>query len=207
MGRNEPFTDDAEFHSSLPSNSQVIITSYKFLCKGNITDWWLYIVQPNSMNSSDLSFTFKFQVWRPSESVETNGCYRLVGENVFKTIVSSDGMIWGKPDETDIINVTPGDVVGYYVHPTDNNGEMEIGRTKLDEKSTNETVWYHTNTKTDYLIYGSDPCYFAVGHQQFRTLKSFTSVAPIISLHVGKSRSKYLHTPTHTSCTAFIRHS
>lgn len=126
--------------------------------------------------------------------MEGDGCYKLVGENSFVNMsVSDNGIMKATPDNSTFISVLPGDVVGYYIYSTVNGnvsgggeGSMGEGRTKLDARSANETVWYHSNTKSDPLISGTDSCYFAVGNKENRTLQSFTTAAPIFSLQLGE---------------------
>lgn len=127
--------------------------------------------------------------------MEKDGCYSLVGENTFHGLsVPYDGLVRGVPNESETITFSPGDVVGYYAYSNSNDssnggggtGGLDEGRIILDEGYTNETAWYHTNTKSDPLTSGSDPCFFAVGNQADKTLQSFTSAAPVLSLDIGK---------------------
>ena len=69
--------------STLPSEIQVIITSYEFQCCCNITAWRMYIKPEN-----EGFYIITFQVWRP---LQMNGCYELVGANRFT--INGNGII------------------------------------------------------------------------------------------------------------------
>ena len=187
-GRDVPFGSAIASSSStsLPSETQTIITSYKFKCQGNVTGWWTYIVPPDAAIANDLQYTITFQVWRPSEDVETDGCYSLVGSNTFSGVtVSQNGLVSGIPSESDMIQVAAGDVVGYYtiIQSISTGVELDEGRIKLDDSYHDEKVWYHTNTEEDPLIHGSEPCIFPIGTNGI--LNAFTTAAPILTLEIG----------------------
>ena len=89
-----------------------------------------------------------FQVWRPSPTVESDGCYSLVGENRFTSIMFSNDILSATPEATNYISVRPKDVVGFYsVANRDQNNEGVLLYPNLDE----ETVWYHTGTDSEPL--------------------------------------------------------
>ena len=160
--------------------------SYKFQCHGNITTWWLYVASPSD-SLSILNFTFSFQVWRQASGFETNGCYTLVGYNTFNKVGTfAEGLVRAVILEEDYITVNPGDVVGLYASGSNNTGGEAGPRIRLDESYTNETIWYHVNTPSIPLTYGSNPCYFSTGKESDRTLRSLTNMAPVLSVNMGK---------------------
>ena len=181
-GRDVPFTSTN--YSSLPNGTQAIIASYKFQCQGEITAWNFYF-EPGENISEDV-YTIHFQVWRPSPTVETNGCYGLVGQNVFHNIaLSNAGTIQKTPESSEIITALPGDVVGYYA-VSETSERMSI--LQMNANYTEETVWYHTNTDEDPLVTSGPPelCLFTVGSDSDRILSSMTKVAPVLSLNMSK---------------------
>ena len=84
-----PFRDNPNY-PSLPNKTQVIVTSYRFRCCGKITAWLTYVRGTNIQNGV---YDITFQVWRPSPTVQANGCYSLVGENIFTSISLHGGGI------------------------------------------------------------------------------------------------------------------
>ena len=67
----------------LPSGTQAIVTSYQFNCCGDISAWEAAVFPNGGANHARGAYNINFQVWRPSPTVETDGCYSLVGENRF----------------------------------------------------------------------------------------------------------------------------
>ena len=57
----------------IPHKYQAIIPSYKFDCCGNITEWGVDLYPADE--SYQFTYTLEFQVWRPSPTVKTTGCY------------------------------------------------------------------------------------------------------------------------------------
>ena len=120
-----PFDDDN--NRGLPASPavQAIIPTYKFYCDCvNITSWETY-VQPGGGNHYRAGvYDITFQVWRPSPTVTSSngyeGCYSLVGENVFTNFtVSERGYVQLSPTPPSIITALSGDVVGYYTNSRD----------------------------------------------------------------------------------------
>ena len=156
---------------------QAIITSYRFNCCGLITEWAAH-VERSGGGHNDGYYTITFQVWRPNSPspVNNDGCYTLVGDNLFRDIVlDSDRAVREAPSDNDRIEVQPGDVVGFYLTGTD----REDNGIRFAEDYTQESVWYATSD----VVEGSNPsCIFPVGES--RTLSSFTNLAPRITAAV-----------------------
>ena len=189
--RGVPFTSNAS--PSLPSGSQVIVTSYQFSCYGTIYSWHTYVRESNESSTQRLQHDIYFQVWRPSSGVEQDGCYDLVGQNTFRNITAEgDGRISVTVQPSDVIDVSPGDVVGYYAESAisgeENNADVSYNNTteiKLDETYGNESVWYHVNTDDNPLINsGGSSCVFPVGTDKILELR--INAAPVMSLGMGK---------------------
>ena len=75
---------------------QAIITTYQFHCCGNA---WQTFVEPGGQ-AREGDYDITFQVWRPSPTVNSDGCYGLVGENAFTRISSPNY-------DSGLISVTP----------------------------------------------------------------------------------------------------
>lgn len=188
-GMGIPFRSDV--CPSLPSGTQAIVTSYKFQCYGQIHGWHTYI-RPVSDQETNVTRTISFQVWRPSSTVSVDGCYGLVGENIFLDVTAAkDGLVSMMPSRCTVIKVAPGDVVGYF---TELNGTTSTICTrnsteiKLDVSYTEESIWYHTNTREEPLVNsGSTICPFPVGPESDKTLRSHMRAAPMLSVDIGES--------------------
>ena len=159
-------------YSVLPSESQVIITSYEFQCCCNISAWKTYIKPEN-----EGLYIITFQVWRP---LQVNGCYKLVGANRFEIIGS--GTVNESPDPSDVITAQPGDVVGYYnlfselFQSTNFNSNFGIHLDRIH----NASVWYHTRSNNDNNITGGPQCPLLM------TSISSTNAGPIVTAIVSK---------------------
>ena len=179
-----PFFNGRSNTPRLASGVQAIITSYQFHCCGNVTAWQTYV--EHRQGSRIGAYGFTFQVWRPSPTVNTDGCYGLVGENRFPSITLGDqGLVSETPEPTNIITVQPRDVVGFFVisHRANTNDGIY-----LDSNFNEESVWYHRNTVDDPLVGIADPaiCPHPVGSQTNRVLISSTNAAPILSVDICK---------------------
>ena len=177
MGGNTP-----RLGSGWDEGIKAIITSYQFHCCGNATAWQTY-VEPGG-GDFDGEYDITFQVWRPSPTVNSDGCYGLVGENVFTRISSpylNNGLISVTPEPTNRITARPGDVVGFYA-------VSRKGGIQLDTSFTGESVWYHRNTDNDPLVSRGEAsvCPFPVGSQADRVLRSSTNAAPMLSVDICK---------------------
>lgn len=127
-------------------------------------------------------------MWRPSQTVDADGCYTLIGENTLTAVTKGEnGLVSMIVPPGDVIAVVPDDVVGIYAQT---DGDMDIDSTDtsnqeitLDGSYEDESVWYHVNTEDDPLVHaGPISCPFPVG----RNLESFTSAAPILSIDMRK---------------------
>ena len=174
---------------------QAIITSYQFHCCGNVIAWQTY-VEPGG-DSYEGAYDITFQVWRPSPTVNSDGCYGLVGENAFTSISSpnyiSGGRISVPPEPTNRITVQPGDVVGFYaVSRLGSNAGIQ-----LDTSFAGESVWFHRSTDNDPLMSRgrASVCPFPVGSQADRVLRSVTNAAPMLSVGICKQLNYYKISP------------
>ena len=141
-----PLNDDN--NRGLPASPavQAIIPTYKFDCNCvNITSWETYL-QPGGRNYYRARvYDMTFQVWRPSPTVTSSngyeGCYSLVGENVFTSFTFSEGgFVQLSPTPPSIITAQSGDVVGYYTNSRDGDNQG----IQLDKKKdyNQNIVWY-----------------------------------------------------------------
>ena len=184
-----PFRD--ENSPPLPRGSQAIITTYQFGCCGDITAWQTY-VQPGGFQHSHGVYDIFFQVWRPSPTVQSNGCYSLVGENRFTSILLDDsGLVSETPEPSNIISVRPGDVVGYYTfsrRAEDNSNSQGI---QLDTDYA-DIVWYLADFDTNPNTMGASNCPLPVGDGPDRILTLSTNAGPVLSVSISKLLSTYL---------------
>ena len=180
-----PFRDD-NGSPRLPSGSQAIITSYEFGCCGDITAWKTY-VQPGGGMHRNGAYDIFFQVWRPSPTVQNNGCYSLVGENRFSSILlGDDGLVSETPEPSNIISVQPGDVVGYYTFSRRDDGNRGSEGIQLDSCYTADIVWYLADFDTDLITMGASLCPLPVGDGPGRVLISSTNAGPLLSVSISK---------------------
>ncbi len=123
-------------------------------------------------------YSINFQVWRPSPTVNADGCYSLVGENIFPSISFPEGgLVSETPAPSNIITVRPGDVVGYF---TMSRGGDDEG-IQLETDFNDEAVWYNGG---DLMSNGGESCPFPVGPT--RTLSASTNAAPVLSIGISK---------------------
>ena len=170
--------DDTTSRLTFPRGTQAIITSYQLHCCGNATAWRAHLI-----SSRLRTITIHFQVWRPSPTVESDGCYSMVGENRFSGTLSRDGGAVLTPSPANVISVRPGDVVGYYQTANRNGSGILLNEDLL----RNETVWYQVNPEPGLpMTTGDESCPVPVGMQPDRILTSSHSLGPIISLLIGK---------------------
>ena len=180
-----PFRDD-NGSPRLPSGSQAIITSYKFGCCGNINAWQTY-VQPGGGKHRDGVYDIFFQVWRPSPTVQDNGCYSLVGENRFTSIhLGDNGLVSKTPKPSNIISVRPGDVVGYYTFSRDDPDNSDSQGIQLDTDYTDDIVWYLADFTPDSITLEATNCPLPVGDESDRFLTSSTNAGPVLSVSISK---------------------
>ena len=149
-------------------------------------------MEPSGGNHQDGVYSITFQVWRPSPSVDSDGCYSLVGDDIYadiQLIQGEDGLVNRILDPSSFISVQPGDVLGYFTLQ-DND---EDGGIQHDPEFNMESVWYHTSTVDDPLIIRglTDLCPFPVGEDA--VLRTFSSLGPIFSVDIGKYISETNH--------------
>lgn len=91
-----------------------------------------------------------------------------------------------------MITVQPGDVVGFYTKYSGEEFELEdLGNShlfnglQLDENSDQESVWYRIWLGLGQIDPAPDhTCQLTVGNSG--TLSSFTELAPVLSIDIGK---------------------
>ena len=126
---------------------QAIIPTYKFYCDCvNVTSWETY-VQPGGINHAiNRVYDITFQVYlQPSPTVTSSngyeGCYILVGENIFTSFTFSvGGFVQLSPTPLSIITAQSGDVVGYYTNSRD--GDNQGIQLERDNDYNENIVWY-----------------------------------------------------------------
>ena len=135
-------------NDGLPASSavQAIIPTYKFYCDCvNITSWETYVHPGGKNYYMARVYDITFQVWRPSPTVTSSngyeGCYSLVGENIFTSFTfSRGGFVQLSPSPPSIITAQSGDVVGYYTNSRDGNNEgIQLER---NNDYYQNIVWY-----------------------------------------------------------------
>ena len=181
-----PFMDyrNSDLRSNLiPELHQVIIPSYRFTCCGNITEWGVDLHPAGGQHQMD--YTLDLQVWRPTPTVETTGCYSLVGSNRFTSVSLVNQVAVVTPLPQDTIEFQPGDVLGFYVENADgNDGGVVIlsdSGEQGDDGYETEEVWY---ADVSNAVIGDGNCPYPVGTSG--VLNTFTNAAPVISVSNGK---------------------
>ena len=163
---------------------QAIIPSFMFKCCGTVLEWG---VDLNPVED-DVTFNFDFQVWRPTPTYRTSGCYSLV-DNFYATSISiqtnvtSEHVARVTPLPKDRLQFEVGDVLGFYVESEGPiNARIKDDGVALvnDDDHTREIVWY-ASVPTDSPRTGS--CPYPVGAT--RVLNSLTRAAPIISVSMS----------------------
>ena len=181
-----PFGDLGDSSMRFPNLTQAIVTSYQFQCCGDITAWQT-CVEPSGRNHRDGVYSIIFQVWRPSPSVDIDGCYAIVGEDRYEDIQlieSEGGLVNRILNPSSFISVQPGDVLGYFTFL--DNDEFEDGGIQHNPEFNMESVWYHTNTDDDPLVSRGISCTLPVGEGTDRILRTFSSLGPVFSVDIGK---------------------
>lgn len=167
---------------------------------GNITDWTIYAFAggidrlrreteqllsrgPRSILPAVPFTLLGIQVWRPLPPINEasgTGCYSLVGNQGISSItIPEDGGFTLRPSSRCDIPFQPGDVLGFYIDipPNSINNNMVIQRAL-----GNNIVWYTENRQ---LIRRMPPVYL-VGNNPPGDLRRSSSVAPAISIAIGK---------------------
>ena len=177
---------------------QAIISSYKFNCCGNITEWGVDL-NPDGFGAR---FDFILQVWRPSPTVNVSGCYSLVNDFISREITVTDSppskrvaRITPLPQEQ--LQFQPGDVLGFYVESHgqgdgpggDADNGVVLVNNDIDYRS--ESVWFASidiTTQTSLSV----SCPYPVGTNG--VLNSLTQAAPVISIKI--TTTSYPTNPT-----------
>ncbi len=172
-----PFINDNS--RALPANREVqaIITTYNFSCCVNVTSWETYM-RPRNGN-----YDITFQIWRPSPTIQENGCYSLVGQNVFTSITFMNNVPVILVPQDNYVIAQAGDVVGYSTNSRGNRNEG-IQLDQRDEYSQN-MVWYHPHDGS--LEIGNQNCPFPIGSEADRILRTLTHAAPMLRIKTSKS--------------------
>ena len=145
-------------------------------------------------------FTFDFQVWRPSPTVNEDGCYSLVNNFITRSIslttspaVSHVARVTPPPEYQ--LQFQPGDVLGFYVESHGTGSDNDNGVVLLGNGShTSELVWF---TRIAQPSQSADSCPYPVGTNG--VLKLSTNAAPVISISVtsyscAESSASVIHT-------------
>ena len=119
-------------------------------------------------------------MWRPSPTVNIDGCYSRVGENRFEDIsFPVGGLVSETPAPSNIITVQPGDVVGYFVITI--LVTTFFSGIQLDTDYNDETVWYN---ERPLAANGVETCPYPIGSSM--TLSGSTNAAPVLSVSISK---------------------
>ena len=172
-----PFRVPSGYLFTIHTQSQIIVTSYRFQCSGNVTRWQTYVYPPY-LNGF---YSITFQVWRPAADVATTGCYSLVGQDLYRNIVNAYGLVDRTVPSSTIISVQPGDVVGYFVSRNDNAIYYE--GIILTNEDAGEQVWYSDANPRSL----GGVCPFPVGNIEGAVLIYSTNKAPAFPIDIGES--------------------
>ncbi len=130
-------------------------------------------------------YDITFQVWRPSPTVQRDGCYSLIGENKFSRIsFTRDGLVQliPTPPSNSIITAQPGDVVGYYTnHRWTSNSGIQLER---NSDFTENMIWYRSLADGSLTSSGNNACPYPVGTGRY--LSSSAVAAPMLRINSGK---------------------
>ncbi len=102
-------------------------------------------------------------MWRPP-TAGSDGCYSLVGENVFTSFTFSDGgfvQLTPTPPSNSIITAQSGDVVGYYTNSRQgsNNG-IQI---EISEVYNQNIIWYSSLPDGSLTSSEDNVCPYLIG--------------------------------------------
>lgn len=163
-------------------SDQAIVPSYRFDCCGRITEWGLD-VHPGG-GRDDHMYTLDLQVWRPSPTVKTSGCYSKVGNNTFTSVSLSNDVAMVTPLPQDRIDFQPGDVLGFSVIEARGTGRgvvvLHDSQTSGDGGYETEEVWYGTAASP----LSDSNCPYPVGST--RVLNTNIRGAPVMTVSYSK---------------------
>ena len=161
---------------------QAIITSYKFQCSGRINMWGVY-VRPGGESET---YTIQFQVWRQG----SNGCYLLVGSNTFENIELTGELVQETVNDSQQIEVEPGDVVGYHLSYDRLGSLINPVGILYSESYKTDSVWHTTlNSPWTGGLCPNPNIDTDLGDIEGLPLRSVTFNAPIIA--IGFCECKY----------------
>ena len=133
------------------------------------------------MHSSIMAYDITFQVWRPSPTVQNDGCYSLVGENVFTGFSFIDGTVQLSPPSSSILTAQSGDVLGYYSNSRKGSGGIQLERNPI---YTQNIIWYQA--VNGLIPLRNSDCPYPVGSESDGVLRSSTNAAPMLRLVTSK---------------------
>ncbi len=174
-----PFNDND--YSPLPASYavQAIIPTYKFSCDCvNITSWETYLHPAGDDLVALRAYDITFQVWRPSPRAHGEGCYDLVGQNVFNNFRFSGGGFAKLTPIHLIITAQSGDVVGYYTSIRGGNiGGIQLN---VDEGYNQNIVWFVSDHGGLIEPSSNEACMLRVGPNGH--LSNRTAAAPMLKI-------------------------
>ena len=101
----------------------------------------------------DGDYIIVFQVWRPSPSVELDGCYSLVESDAYTNIpLEGGGLVTRDVPSSTVMSVQPGDVVGYFISSTQGEGRDEGIQLERRDAENGERVWHHPPSSGPLMI-------------------------------------------------------
>ena len=132
-------------------------------------------------------YNLDLQVWRPSPTVQTTGCYSLVKNNMFTSVSLPNQVAMVTPLPQEQIEFQSGDVLGFSLENTDgDDGGVVIlmdSSERGDGGYETEEVWYADFSNP---VFSNGECQLVVGSQPGRVLNTMISAAPVISVAYGK---------------------
>ena len=165
-------------------------------------------VQPGGQGD-ELQYTLNLQVWRPSPTVQTTGCYSMVGANLFTSVSLISRVVLVTPFPQEQIQFQPGDVLGFYVESAlgDGRGVVVLNdlNTQGDRGYETEEVWHANIARAALSV---QDCLAPVGSPvpgRQRILTESTNAAPVISVSYSKSDcNRKCKFTSHSPIVAFI---
>ena len=116
-------------------------------------------------------------------------CYTMVGEDIAESIFFEHAQIDNEIYEillSSSITVQRGDVVGYIIFDQERHTARFRDGVLLSQNSSNESVWYSRAVSNPILLdTRRSSCQVSTGCDG--NLRSFTSVAPLLTVAISKS--------------------